>query len=1717
MLRGIVYGLAALLALACGLAAVGVRAQDPVDPLTLELQSSRNLCTAGTLTEVSWQIAGGTPPYMLSVEGETVNADAESHRINCGALTEAEATDENAALTAKQITATVTDSRGIQRKASLDVARARALPPLLSADGYGNAVSAYRAAMGFQWRAPATSYSCRDPNCFAIRWRAVNTFSPEAWTYAPLTHHLGQRALAFGIVRGLADGVAYEAAGAAMRHPLELETPEALRWTVPLEGTTLTNPTGLTATATHDTVTVRWNRQPSARSWSVLLYGPAGALGRHVKSWDATSWGDPATGVHEVVFRHLPSATRYEVLVKWSAMEGYAKTSAETSVETLALPAGHEPLQRGAQNLRATATHDSITVAWDQPFAQARDRYWVYLFHPDYYRARRVTVWHPNTQFTFTGLKSGVTYRIDVLHMAIVRASAEISVTTSAAPNEDGASGASDTARPRSADDSPPLHLTLESSRELCTAGTPTKISWEIAGGTPPYTLSVEGETVDADADNVRVICGARAEPPAADDDALEPKRVTATVTDSRGVQRQASLDVARARPLPAPTATARVWPNPNAIGFEWPGARGSAPCDVEEPFAVRWRRRGATEWSHNLYQSSSHDTCKVRLPIRGLEEGVAYEASIAALRDPIELNNPEALQWTRAAQGTTVTTPSGVTVNATHNSVTVRWNQQPSAYWYTVSLAGPNGGLGTQLARDLNEFAWRATANGIHEVVFRHLPPATAFTVYVGIPTDVHDKRLSTKTQVQTKAAPADWTPLPRGAQNVRASATADSITVRWDAPFVGADDRYKVVVYHPRYPSKPLFKWVYRNEFSQGGLEPGVTYRVIIEHGGVVKAPKEIQVTTIAETPGKARQAPPPFEWWANGRPTTPLLYLQLTSSRELCTAGTLTEISWQIAGGVPPYTLSIEGETVDADAESHRINCGALTEAEAADADAVLAAKRVTATVTDSRGVQRQASRDVARTRPLPPPVATASAWPVAADALVFSWHGARGQQPCASDAPFAMRWRRQGTSAWNHTLANASDPSDCDVWKAAEDLQEGVTYEAALAALRHPIELETPDALRWTAAVQATAITTPSGITASATHDTITVRWNRQPSAIGYHVGLSSPNGGTSVYLSHNDESAWADGTSETHEFTFRNLPSDTPFTAGVTIPTPVELPRRLNAKTQVRTAALPAGAQRLPRGPQNLHATATAESITVRWASPFAEAAVAYKLTIYHPRYPSKLLIDWVYTNKFSLSDLESGVTYRVVVEHQGIVRSAIEIQVTTIAETPSKARQAPPPFEWWAYGKPATPPLYLQLTSSRELCTAGTLTEISWTVSGGVPPYSLTIEDAAVDAQADNIRINCGALPYDPRTGELAASRTKTFQGSLRDSRGVTTTATALVTVITPPYLAADTALRYETYDLTGTAASAGSYAFLTDTTGAASVVTNYEGLRDGSAGALLVHTSDAQGTRQRSLYAAVAAGDLFEWRESYDCWVRYRVTEVRPDPSGAAARKLLGVEWTTYAFTGCSGAIATDAAVLLAWGPLPDLGGPSLAAPLRHGPYQLIPTGWRGVTEEPRSYLPSAYSATNPTYTRDLAAARRLPYWRDPDLPAGWTFAWATAGDVSGPTYGYWATFASERGGYGVTIEGYYADYRGHPEESSWLNARGALETRIIAGRPATVAYSPPGPNHDDLFAVTVWIYDSSTEAEYMILGEVKSLRGSNVDAVVAIARSLFEETDAP
>ena len=324
------------------------------------------------------------------------------------------------------------------------------------------------------------------------------------------------------------------------------------------------------------------------------------------------------------------------------------------------------------------------------------------------------------------------------------------------------------------------------------------------------------------------------------------------------------------------------------------------------------------------------------------------------------------------------------------------------------------------------------------------------------------------------------------------------------------------------------------------------------------------------------------------------------------------------------------------------------------------------------------------------------------------------------------------------------------------------------------------------------------------------------------------------------------------------------------------------------------------------------------------------------------------------------------------------------------------------------------------------------------------------------------------------------------------------------------------TTLHYDTYDDSGAVAEPGSYAFLSDPADPASAVTTYEALRDGTTTALLIHKSDAHATSQAALYDAVEAGDLFEWRKANDCFVRYQVTEVKPDPTGAVPRKLLAVEWMTYAFTGCSGAVNASAPVSVKLGPLPALGGFSLTVPVVHGIYQIAPQGWSGATKPEEARYPSTYAGDRDV--SDITEARQLLHWREPDTPEDWVFGFGHSGGYGGPSAGYCATYLTEDRSYGPSkqrshafeICGIFPFGRFRVEDASWSSSD--RETRVIAGRPAVVVYSPPGPNHNEYALPAVWVYDPATDVQYVIRARDGALMGDSPDLLLTIAASLFE-----
>ena len=425
--------------------------------------------------------------------------------------------------------------------------------------------------------------------------------------------------------------------------------------------------------------------------------------------------------------------------------------------------------------------------------------------------------------------------------------------------------------------------------------------------------------------------------------------------------------------------------------------------------------------------------------------------------------------------------------------------------------------------------------------------------------------------------------------------------------------------------------------------------------------------------------------------------------------------------------------------------------------------------------------------------------------------------------------------------------------------------------------------------------------------------------------------------------------------------------------------------------------------------------------------------------------------------------------------------------------------------------------LGLALASSLAAC-GGTADDNPSSAAPAEPPATVTPTPPAETA------------PVEPSSSDPATPPTETTQAPIvtpdppapeaptpanEPASTATATSEPTTTPVEPspgdPSAATDEAeampLLYDTFDLSGAVTEPGDYAFLADPADPGSAVHTYEELRDGTATALLIHTTDAHGISQAARYDAVAAGDLFEWRQADDCFVRYQVTSA-PAPAAGAVTRSFGVAWMTYAFTGCSGPIAADTTATLDWGELPDLGGTSLTAPIIHGrAFQIVPAGWTGEVfwTELVSAPSSSYEAGG-AYTEDLTTARTLPYWRD--LP-GWALESAQSGGPSDPILGYCAFF--KNGKHTVSICGGHAGgLYGRPPS---VDANGnVVETRVIAGYPVVVGYLPAGlPLSWPASRITAYVYEPADGSLYEIYGKSRSLSGSNVDALLDVVRTFL------
>ncbi|MCY4617573.1 MAG: fibronectin type III domain-containing protein [Chloroflexi bacterium] len=396
----------------------------PVGALSLTLESSRDLCTANTLTELSWTITGGVPPYTLTIEGEKVDSNAESHRVNCGPLQIDPQTEEPLPNQKREFSANVNDSRlpisSSVATVMVGLARPLAPPSDLSLSTFPERVSVTWSDDSEEFR---TVNLAGEEAGVVIRYRPLRSV---LWTYS-------QRVSRFPGTWLQAETGEHVLQATAVRSPIELQTPAALVWGQDLRFARPTAAQNVVTVATHDTIVVSWDRQPLSRA--------SGIVSLRSPDDDYLTRGfqeDGNAGRQEIAFSHLPPDTEFVLTtyVQGSDHGGPVtnNTYASTTIRTQSPPPGWQAPQRVPQNLRASATANSITIDWEPPFAGAEEKYLVQVFETSTGVEIDSRSFHDGTRTWTTGgrywlVVAGFSYRVRVLHRAIPQAEASVIVT----------------------------------------------------------------------------------------------------------------------------------------------------------------------------------------------------------------------------------------------------------------------------------------------------------------------------------------------------------------------------------------------------------------------------------------------------------------------------------------------------------------------------------------------------------------------------------------------------------------------------------------------------------------------------------------------------------------------------------------------------------------------------------------------------------------------------------------------------------------------------------------------------------------------------------------------------------------------------------------------------------------------------------------------------------------------------------------------------------------------------------------------------------------------------------------------------------------------------------------------------------------------------------------------------------------------------------------
>ena len=402
--------------------------------------------------------------------------------------------------------------------------------------------------------------------------------------------------------------------------------------------------------------------------------------------------------------------------------------------------------------------------------------------------------------------------------------------------------------------------------------------------------------------------------------------------------------------------------------------------------------------------------------------------------------------------------------------------------------------------------------------------------------------------------------------------------------------------------------------------------------------------------------------------GEPTPLALHLEADS--RVCTAGSFTEVRWEISGGVEPYEATLNGQSVDAPSGAATIACGAVLDIP----DWLRGVIQplpidVDLTVADVSEAEARELLRLNRAPPLPAPLASAGPDPQWTYLTTIT-ASARGVGIDIEHVRrYLVRWRADQAAQWNYHTDTASRPGGYDqVLDYYETGLIGARVAVEVAQVRSFAEQEKPDLLNWSETVYATTASPPTDLTAHATHDTITVSWKPAVDGLAWMTTVGSVGGRERDWRwLGDDRSTWTKktvGPVSPYEVRYDELLPDTLYHIRVMLDDNCDnygwnhelcTPTRF---LSVRTAPPPPGWSREPRQPQNVRAIARAGGggILVTWGPPLEGEERAYAVIAHEygtPRSDPVTPVGGIGGRSFVLR-LPLDTTYQVIVQHLGI-------------------------------------------------------------------------------------------------------------------------------------------------------------------------------------------------------------------------------------------------------------------------------------------------------------------------------------------------------------------------------------------------------------------------------------------------------------------------------